>query len=110
MTFFGNENIPEPRQHENQNTNHPIVYLGPGEVLYGTFFVIPVDAGAEPEPQPTKPAKPQPVIALPDTGAGAVVETEETEKLFDPRPDPGRRPGRRRPGRGRPQADGLTDD
>ncbi len=75
ITFFGNETIPEPRQHENQNTNHPVVYVAPGETLYGTFYVIPVDAKGDenpaPAPQPQTPSQnPTPVVALPNTGAG----------------------------------------
>ena len=79
ITVFGTQDGFEPRQHEGQNTNSPIVYLGPDETLYATFYVIPVDAGAEPEPEPVKPSKPQPVTALPNTGSGPVAgETEET--------------------------------
>ena len=76
ITFYGTESIPEPRQHEGQNTNSTIVYIGPGETLYGTFYVIPVDAKGEepapaPAPQPQAPvASPAPVTALPNTGAG----------------------------------------
>ena len=81
ITFFGTEDGFEPRQHDNQNTNNPAVYVGPDETLYGTFYVIPEDAGAEPTPtQPAKPTKPQPtqpVKVLPNTGSGG--EAEETE-------------------------------
>lgn len=76
VTFYGNEIIPEPRQHEGQNTNSTVVYLAPGETLYGSFYVIPVDAKGEepapaPAPQPQNPvASPAPVVALPNTGAG----------------------------------------
>jgi hypothetical protein len=77
ITVFGTEDGFEPRQHEGQNTNSPIVYLGPDETLYGAFYVIPVDAGAEPEPEPVKPSKPQPVTALPNTGSGPVAGVAE---------------------------------
>jgi hypothetical protein len=74
ITVFGTEDGFEPRQHDGQDTNEPVVYLGPDEVLHGTFFVIPADAGAEPEP--TVPVTPdpkptmEPVTAFPNTGAG----------------------------------------
>jgi hypothetical protein len=78
ITVFGTKDGFEPRQHENQNTNYPVVYVGPNEVLHGTFYVIPIDAGAEPEPEPTKPTKPQPVKELPNTGTGGEADAEET--------------------------------
>jgi thrombospondin type 3 repeat protein len=76
-TVFGTVDGFEPRQHDGQNTNQPIVYVGPHEVLNGTFYVIPANAGAEPEPTET-PAQPavtpkatmEPVTQFPNTGAG----------------------------------------
>jgi len=75
LTFFGTADGVEPRQHENQNTNAPVVYIGPGETLYGTFYVIPVDAKGDenpaPAPQPQTPSQnPTTVVALPNTGTG----------------------------------------
>jgi hypothetical protein len=80
-TVFGTEDGFEPRQHDGQNTNQPVVYVGPHEILNGTFYVIPTDAGAEPEPtatpaQPEQTATPkprstmEPVTQFPNTGAG----------------------------------------
>jgi hypothetical protein len=74
LTVFGTEDGFEPRQHDGQDTNQPTVYLGPDEVLHGTFFVIPTVGGAEPEP--TSPVSPEPkptmepVTQFPNTGAG----------------------------------------
>ncbi len=93
LTFFGTADGFEPRQHENENTNAPFVYIGPGETLYGTFYVFPVDTEGDepapapaPQPQTPSPASaPQPqaptaspveVSALPNTGAG--VESSST--------------------------------
>lgn len=80
VTVFGTDDGFEPRQHDGQDTNETTVYLGPDEVVNGTFYVLPVDAGADPDPTapaPTEPAKtptptptPVPVKALPNTGAG----------------------------------------
>lgn len=77
MTIFGTEDGFEPRQHEGQDTNQPVVYLGPDEELNGLFYVIPTDAGQEPEPTPTTPpAQPEPkptmepVKQFPNTGSG----------------------------------------
>lgn len=87
QTFFGTPDGIEPRQHENQNTNHPIVYIAPGETLYGTFYVIPVDAKGEepapapaPEPQAPSPS-PVPVKALPNTGSGPVDSSDTSARL-----------------------------
>ncbi|MDQ2683463.1 MAG: hypothetical protein M3Y37_08040, partial [Chloroflexota bacterium] len=69
-------------------TNETVVYLGPGEVLNGVFYVIPADAGAQPEPTPTEPAQaPEPaptvpVKQLPDTGVGDVVEEARLDQLI----------------------------
>jgi hypothetical protein len=50
VTVFGTEDGFEPREHEGQDTNKPVVYLGPQEQLNGTFYVIPVDSAGENEP------------------------------------------------------------
>lgn len=74
ITVFGTEDGFEPRQHDGQNTNHPVVYLGPNETLYATLYVIPVDArGDDPAPAPAPQSRTPvttPITALPNTGAG----------------------------------------
>ncbi|MDQ2682493.1 MAG: thrombospondin type 3 repeat-containing protein, partial [Chloroflexota bacterium] len=39
VTVYGTADGFEPRQHEGQDTNETVVYLGPGEVLNGVFYV-----------------------------------------------------------------------
>jgi len=83
LTFYGNDSIPEPRQHEGQNTNSTVVYIAPDETLYGTFYVIPADArGDDPAPAPSPAPQPQqpttPVKALPSTGAGIAPASPNT--------------------------------
>jgi hypothetical protein len=83
LTFCGVPGEVEPRQVTNPDTNRIGVYLGPTEELTCTFFIVPVDAGAEPtppdtgaEPTPAPAAKPTPsvpVTALPSTGSGSTV-------------------------------------
>jgi hypothetical protein len=88
-TVFGTEDGFEPRQHDGQNTNQPVVYVGPNEVLNGTFYVIPTDAGAEPEPTET-PAQPfptprptmEPVTQFPNTGAGDTNGNDQSKPIL----------------------------
>jgi hypothetical protein len=92
-TVFGTDDGFEPRQHDGQNTNQPVVYVGPHEVLNGTFYVIPADAGAEPEPtetpaqpEPTATPKPratmEPVTQFPNTGAGDTHGNDRSEPVL----------------------------
>lgn len=89
VTVYGTEDGFEPRQHEGQNTNETVVYVGPDEVLNGTFYVIPADAGAQPEPTeepapvaPTQTPEPdmEPVTGLPNTGTGDVADAERVNR------------------------------
>ena len=84
LTFFGTEDGFEPRQHDGQDTNQPVVYLGPDEVLNGTFYVIPVDNNVQPEPTepaPTPVPTAEPVTALPSTGTGGTVEASDVNQV-----------------------------
>ena len=86
VTVYGTADGFEPRQHEGQDTNETVVYLGPGEVLNGTIYVIPADAGAQPEPTELTPIEPTPtptvpVKQLPNTGAGDTIEDARLGQL-----------------------------
>jgi hypothetical protein len=88
-TVFGTEDGFEPRQHDGQNTNQPVVYVGPHELLSGTFYVIPTNADAEPEPtqtpaQPVPAPKPtmEPVTQFPNTGAGDSNANDRSEPIL----------------------------
>ncbi|HYP60894.1 MAG TPA: hypothetical protein VEQ36_10755 [Thermomicrobiales bacterium] len=88
-TVFGTEDDFEPRQHDGQNTNQPVVYVGPHEVLNGTFYVIPAESGAEPEPTeepaqpvPTPKSTMEPVTQFPNTGAGDVNDSDRSEPVL----------------------------
>lgn len=83
ITFYGVEDGVEPREHDGQNTNSTVVYVGPDETLFGAFYVIPVDArGDDPAPAPSPAPQPQqpttPVKALPSTGAGVATASTNT--------------------------------
>jgi hypothetical protein len=87
VTVFGTDDGFEPRQHDGQDTNQPVVYLGPDEVLNGTFYVIPADLGAEPaptedpvapEPTPTM----EPVTTFPNTGSGDGMRETSQQSLL----------------------------
>jgi hypothetical protein len=69
VPYFGTEGEIEPRPVDGQDSNAPTVYLNANELLYGSFYVIPVDAGAEPTATPGN-VDGEPVTDLPNTGAG----------------------------------------
>jgi hypothetical protein len=72
LTYFGAQGDTEQRAHDGEDTNQVLVHLNSTERLYGTFYVIPIDAGAEPTPTKS-PAQVggEDVTGLPDTGAGS---------------------------------------
>ena len=70
VTFFGAEGEIEPRPVDGQDTNAPTVHLNAGELLYGSFYVVPVESGAEPTKTPAHVGGEE-VVGLPDTGAGS---------------------------------------
>jgi hypothetical protein len=70
VTYFAAATDTEARPHDGKNTNQTTVHLNGGERLYGTFYVIPIDAGAEPTKTPAQVGG-EPVKDLPNTGAGS---------------------------------------